>query len=230
VDTAANVLSLVLELPSLSASVHCSLLAIGVKAGYAPIMKFTEIASRMTGFSSPIFGVSWQPSTPDVTIARRVLAFLEDRQLLYAPYEVEQPEHCIASVLKMRDFLTGLLGDQPMGSDLTDSLRVMRSACRKFMSTVNSPYSRGLLSGVEFPGDEVARHNIFDTETGKRVPYPLPRNYIWKNTIEFNQALGELRGVFGIYIGLLATKYGLDIEDSLASILPESEEDQSSDP
>ena len=61
------------------------------------------------------------------------------------------------------------------------------------------------------------------------VPYPLPRNYVWKNDIEFNQALGELRGVLGIYIGLLATKYGLDIEDSLASILPESEEDQSSD-
>jgi hypothetical protein len=50
------------------------------------------------------------------------------------------------------------------------------------------------------------------------------------NDIEFNQALGELRGVFGIYIGLLATKYGLDIEDSLASILPESKDDQSPDP
>ena len=110
-----------------------------------------------------------------------------------------------------------------MGSDLTDSLRAMRSACRKFMSTVDNAYR-----GFE-PSDLAARARIFDIETEKYVPYPLPRNYVWKNDIEFNQALGELRGVLGIYIGLLATKYGLDIEDSLASILPESEEDQSSD-
>ena len=73
-------------------------------------MKFTEIASRMTGFSSPIFGVTWQPLTPDVTIARRVLAFLEYRRLLYFPYAVEEPEHSISSVVKTREFLTGLLG------------------------------------------------------------------------------------------------------------------------
>jgi hypothetical protein len=40
------------------------------------------------------------------------------------------------------------------------------------------------------------------------------------NDPDFNQALGELRGVFGIHVGLLAIKYGLDIEDGLASILP----------
>jgi hypothetical protein len=50
------------------------------------------------------------------------------------------------------------------------------------------------------------------------------------NDVECNQALGELRGVFGIHVGLLATKYGIDVEDGLASILPEYEEDLSSDP
>jgi len=190
---------------------------------YPPIMKFAEIASRMTGFSSPIFGVSWEAPTPDVTIARRVLVYLEDRLVLYLPYEVEQPEHCIASVIKIRDFLTGLLGDHAMGGDLTDSLRAMRSACHKFMTTVSAGH-RGLQHG-----DAMARQAIFDIEAGKYVPYPLPRNYIWKNDIELNQALGELRGVFGIHVGLLATKYGLDVEDRLASILPESGEDQSSD-
>ena len=43
------------------------------------------------------------------------------------------------------------------------------------------------------------------------------------NDIEFNQALGELRGVFGIHIGMIAAKYGLDVEDELASILPEAD-------
>jgi hypothetical protein len=33
-------------------------------------------------------------------------------------------------------------------------------------------------------------------------------------------ALGELRAVFGIHIAQLAVKYGIDVEDELASILP----------
>jgi hypothetical protein len=179
---------------------------------YAPLVKFTEIASRMTGFSSPVFGLSWQPPTPDVTIARRVLAFLEDRQVLYAPYEVEIPERCIASVMRIRDFLTGLLGDHALGGDLADSLRAMRSACRKFMNTVDTR-SSGLIGRLQ---------RIIDTETGESIS--IPPGHISMNDIEFNQALGELRGVFGIHVGLLATKYGLDVEDGLASILPEGGE------
>ena len=33
-------------------------------------------------------------------------------------------------------------------------------------------------------------------------------------------ALGELRAVFGIHVAQLAVKYGIDVEDELASILP----------
>jgi len=36
----------------------------------------------------------------------------------------------------------------------------------------------------------------------------------------FGDALGELRGTFGIHVARLAAQYGLDIEDELASILP----------
>lgn len=42
---------------------------------------------------------------------------------------------------------------------------------------------------------------------------------------EFNGAVGELRGVFGIHIAQLAAQYGIDVEDDLASILPPPEED-----
>ncbi len=48
-------------------------------------MTFTEIAHRLTGISSPFFGVSWVPPEADVTIAQRVLVFLEDRRVLFAP-------------------------------------------------------------------------------------------------------------------------------------------------
>ena len=37
---------------------------------------------------------------------------------------------------------------------------------------------------------------------------------------EFFAALGEMRGVFGIHIAQLSIKYGLDMEQDLAAILP----------
>jgi hypothetical protein len=33
-------------------------------------------------------------------------------------------------------------------------------------------------------------------------------------------ALGELRAIFGVQIAQLAVKYGIDVEEELASILP----------
>ena len=70
-------------------------------------MKFSEIANRLTGISTPLVGVSWQPTDLEVSAARRVIAFLEDRRVLYAPDELEVPEHCVQSVLEIRRFLSG---------------------------------------------------------------------------------------------------------------------------
>ena len=58
-------------------------------------MKFTEIASRLTGVTCPVFGVSWNPPEAEVTAAKRAVAFLEDRRVLYQPTEMEIPDHCI---------------------------------------------------------------------------------------------------------------------------------------
>jgi hypothetical protein len=40
---------------------------------------------------------------------------------------------------------------------------------------------------------------------------------------EFNGALGELRGVFGVHLVRLAAAYGLDVEGNLSTILPASD-------
>jgi hypothetical protein len=63
-------------------------------------MKFSEIANRLTGISTPLGGVSWQSSDLEVSAARRVIAFLEDRRVLYAPEEME-------SRLSLRPFGSG---------------------------------------------------------------------------------------------------------------------------
>jgi len=42
----------------------------------------------------------------------------------------------------------------------------------------------------------------------------------WK----FLSALGELRGVFGIYVAKIAVAYGIAVEKELSSIIPEKDE------
>jgi hypothetical protein len=35
-----------------------------------------------------------------------------------------------------------------------------------------------------------------------------------------DQAIGELRGVFGIHVALIAARYGIEVEEDVATILP----------
>jgi hypothetical protein len=86
-------------------------------------VKFSEIANRLTGISTPLLGVSWQPTDLEVSAARRVIAFLEDRRVLYAPEEMEMAEHCVRSVLEIRHFLSDEIGKHDTGSGFAASLR-----------------------------------------------------------------------------------------------------------
>lgn len=154
-------------------------------------MKFKEILKRITGISTPIAGISWDPTDTDKDCAKEVIAFLEDRRVLYNPSEMEVPSHCVESIMKIREFLTqksGLVKDD----DLKNVFKAMRSACRKFLDFVGSD--------------------------GDIITYGNSHGH-WASWA-FNGAVGELRGVFGIHLAKLAAMYGLDIEEDLATILP----------
>jgi hypothetical protein len=156
-------------------------------------MKLQEIMNRLTGISIPVFGISWNPPEPQVTIARRVITFLEDRRVLFIASEMETPDHCVKSILEIRQFLTNELASLDSSSELSSSLRAMRAACRKFL-------------------------NIVGDERGEVIKYGGHSGH-WASWV-FNGAIGELRGVFGIHIARIAAHHGLDVEDELASILP----------
>jgi hypothetical protein len=81
-------------------------------------MKFSEIANRLTGISTPFGGASWQPAELEIEGARRVLVFLEDRRVLYDPCEMEVPDHCVRSVIEIRHCLTEELGKLEGGCDV----------------------------------------------------------------------------------------------------------------
>jgi uncharacterized protein (DUF2235 family) len=156
-------------------------------------MKFSEITTRLTGISCPIFGVQWNPPEADVVVAHRLISYLEDRRVLYNPNTLEVPSHCVESVLDMRRVLTHELGHGKLSIEFDASLRAMRLACRKFLDDVQS-------------------------DGGRIVDFGFDRGHYasWV----FLPALGELRAIFGIHLARIASQHGLDIEEPLAKILP----------
>jgi hypothetical protein len=105
---------------------------------------------------------------------------------------MEDPNHCVQSVLDIRRYLTAELQSLHSSSDLSGSLRALRAACRKFMDATG------------------ARSDIMRNG--------MHRGH-WASW-EFNGALGEMRGVFGIHLARIAAAHGLDVEGDLAGILP----------
>jgi hypothetical protein len=125
--------------------------------------------------------------------------------VLFVPSEVEVPAHCVESILDIRRFLTTELGHlDDKDEDIAPHLRAMRASCRAFLD----------------------RTATIDDGHGFRQPFGAQE---WV----FNQALGELRGEFGIHVAQLSAKFGIDIEDQLAVILPaevNDAEDESDEP
>jgi hypothetical protein len=159
-------------------------------------LKFKQIINRLTGFSTPVFGISWNPPQSHITVARSVITFLEDRRVLYNPYDMEVAAHCIHSVIEIRHFLTAQIDDLADDDGICQNLRAMRAACRKFLDTVNEGDGRRPIKGIlRFDGGGVSS---------------------WI----FNSALGELRGVIGVHLAALAVQHGLDVEGDLSTILP----------
>ncbi|MEW5772604.1 MAG: DUF6650 family protein [Thermodesulfobacteriota bacterium] len=167
-------------------------------------IKYRNILSRLTGFSTPLFGVQWNPSEPEREIVRRLLTFLEDRRVLYVPRNLEVESEVEHSVLQIREELTKTLQYLSENSNASGSVRAMRTACRKFLT---EPYP-------VFPNTP---------RRGERDWGP------WMHRGEFSDgffvALGELRSVFGIHIATLSVSYGIDLEEDIASILPAQGED-----
>lgn len=151
--------------------------------------------SRITGISIPWFGVSWKPTPAEADIAQRVITFLEDRRVLFNPYGWEIEDHCVQSVLQIRNFLTQVLTEFPNKEGIAQHLRAMRAACRKFLDTVGDGYGYGRSASTHMLDDPRA---------------------IW----HFASALGELRGAIGLHVAIIAQKNKLGVEGDLASILP----------
>ena len=102
-------------------------------------LSFREVAQRITGISTPVFGVSWNPPEDKREIVRRLVTFLEDRRALYAEFQMEYGPWVERSVLEMRAELTKALKSSSDDEQLAGPMRAMRAACRKFLDQMGPP-------------------------------------------------------------------------------------------
>lgn len=148
-------------------------------------MKFAEVANRLTGISTPFGGASWQPAEMEIAAARRVIAFLEDRRVLYEPEQMEVASHCVHSVIEIRHRLSDELGKLDGGSELAASLRAMRAACRKFLERVGTDGRDGIhhANGGGFHSWTFgsALGELRETRSASMLPGSLPRSsWTWR--------------------------------------------------
>lgn len=155
-----------------------------------------RVQSVTLGLSPSVQLSRLAPAEPEARIARRVLAYMEDRRVLYQAGALEIPRECVESVLDMRRFLTHELGGLDQSADLVAILKDIRAACRKFLDDVNPTQEHWL---VMPPGHYAS----------------------WT----FYPALGALRNATGAGLDKMARMYGLTVEADLASIFPATPRD-----
>jgi len=127
-------------------------------------------------------------------VARAVISYLDDRRVLCDPHDVELRHDALQSVFEIHCFLMEKLAKGGIAKELAGVLGAMQAACRKFAAVCSADDERELY----------LRHSL---------------NHDWERRT-FDQALGELRGVFGIHVATLAVRYDLHVPEALATILP----------
>jgi hypothetical protein len=106
---------------------------------------------RPTGFSLPPgFGVQWEFADSDRNIARKAIAFLENRRLLFGDRHYEDELECVRSAIQIRDKLSELIPLASEGGGVEQSLRAVRAACTQFVNKAGPGASnfRGLHGGT----------------------------------------------------------------------------------
>ncbi|WP_421950812.1 DUF6650 family protein [Pelagibacterium sp.] len=152
-----------------------------------------EAARRITGVSTPVGGVQWaDPGPSEAEIVRRFLIFLEDRRVLFNPFQLETEGQVEHSIHQIREECTKALQALPSSASACDAIRVIRGACRVFHDEQHEEFPH-------FDGD-------FHVRRGRPG---------------FFLALGAFRATVGYQVAILAGRHNIDVEGDLASILPQ---------
>ncbi|SRR6266487_1900450 len=90
--------------------------------------------ARLTGISTPLFGLSWEYGSSEREAVQQLFAYLESRRALWIPFNSEDHQQVVSSVLAMREQLTAVQRNLSSGSPAIDSIRTMRLTCERFLT------------------------------------------------------------------------------------------------
>lgn len=178
---------------------------------YTPVMRIgkRDVKRRLTGLTFPTVlgtgggGATWTAEEGDKARARAILQYLEDRRVLYNPYDAELPDACVMSVREIREHLRTLIA-QCQSAELRDPLRAVQAACRQFLTDVEAIGGRN----------------------GHRIHVAGGGSDSWV----FNQALGSFRARVGTSIAVVVETFDIDIDEHLAQILPPPVDEENDKP
>ena len=167
-----------------------------------------EMRRRLTGLTLPSIlgtgggGATWTVEAGDKSRADSILRYLEDRRVLYAPYEVEIPHRCVASVREIRAHLRSVI-EQCQSRELRDPLRAIQASCRQF------------LTYAEAIGDRNGRIDVVGGGSDSWL---------------FNQILGSLRARVGVSVAVVIETFDVDVDQHLAKLLPPPVDNDNDEP
>jgi len=154
-------------------------------------LKITDLARRITGFSTSIVGLSLNPPAADRKVVRAFLTFLEDRRVLFNPFKLEVEYEVQQSILQIREQCTKAIGALPESSHAIAPLQGIRAACRRFLDEPLTHSRRFHQRDIYGPGGP-----------------------------EFFTALGEFRATVGAHVASLAVFYKIELKPEIAAIVP----------
>ncbi|MBU2688668.1 MAG: hypothetical protein KKF41_13905 [Actinobacteria bacterium] len=103
----------------------------------------SSVAKNVTGFSTPVFGLNWNPPKDKRQAVAALITYLEDKRVLYVPHDMEYECWAAESVLQVREELTRTLQAFPLDDDLSRPIKSMQAACRMFLDLMGPPMGRG---------------------------------------------------------------------------------------
>ena len=103
-----------------------------------PYRKVAKMLKRLSGLSTPLFGISWLPAPSEIDIAERLITFLSDRRILFGVLANENLNYAAKSIIKIRERLTCDLQELDGRSWLSKSLERMRQSSRLYLDVDQS--------------------------------------------------------------------------------------------
>ncbi|WP_369688030.1 DUF6650 family protein [Pseudomonas syringae] len=102
--------------------------------------------SKLTGISTTFFGISWQPSTTEAEIVKRLLIYFESKRSLgindlgisHHGIGGPQPTWLSMSVIQVRDQAVASMQTMQLSRSADNVINIIASSCNKFLSNLES--------------------------------------------------------------------------------------------